>query len=83
MKEIEIIFIDDVSTDNPSKIIKEFMKKDKRIIYLKNDINRRIYYSRKRWVLNSKGEYILIIDPDDLLLIIFLKKHMKQQNIII
>ena len=74
MKQIEIIFIDDVSTDNSSEIIKEFMKKDKRIIYLKNDINRRTFYSRKRGVLNSKGEYILIIDPDDLLLNNILEK---------
>lgn len=74
LKQIEIIFIDDASTDNSSKIIKEFMKKDKRIIYLKNDINRRTFYSRKRGVLNSKGEYILIIDPDDLLLNNILEK---------
>jgi len=41
---------------------------------LKNDINRRTFYSRKRGVLNSKGEYILIIDPDDLLLNNILEK---------
>ena len=74
LKQIEIIFVDDASTDNSSEIIKEFMKKDKRIIYLKNDINRRTFYSRKRGVLNSKGEYVLIIDPDDLLLNNILEK---------
>jgi glycosyltransferase involved in cell wall biosynthesis len=35
-ENIEIIFIDDASTDNSSKIIKEFKKKDKRIKYFKN-----------------------------------------------
>ena len=68
MKEIEIIIIDDASTDNSSKIINSFMKIDKRIIYLKNKINKGAFYSRNEGVMLSKGEYILIIDPDDLLL---------------
>ena len=38
LKDIEIIFVDDASTDNSSIIIKQLMEKDKRIIYLKNDI---------------------------------------------
>lgn len=44
------------------------MKKDKRIIYIKNKFNKNAFYSRNKGVLFSKGEYILIIDPDDLLL---------------
>ena len=44
------------------------MEKDKRIIYLKNPTNKGQFYSRNRGVLSSKGEYIVIIDPDDLLL---------------
>ena len=74
---IEIIFIDDASTDNSSKIIKNFIKKDKRIIYLKNDINKRTYYSRKKGILKAKGEYLLVIDPDDLLVNNILEKLYK------
>ena len=33
LKDIEIIFIDDASEDNSSKIILDLMEKDKRIIY--------------------------------------------------
>ena len=44
------------------------MKYDNRIVYLKNDINKRAFYSRNKGILNAKGEYILVIDPDDLLL---------------
>jgi glycosyltransferase involved in cell wall biosynthesis len=44
------------------------MKRDKRIIYLKNIINKGQYYSRYKGVLSAKGKYIVIIDPDDLLL---------------
>ena len=68
LKDIEIIFVDDNSKDNTSSIIKSLMEKDKRIVYLKNDENRRAFYSRNRGILNATGEYILAIDPDDLLL---------------
>ena len=68
MKDIEIIFVDDASTDNSAKRVKELMEKDKRIVYLKNDINRKAFYSRNYGILNAKGEYLLVIDPDDILL---------------
>ena len=68
LKDIEIIFVDDASTDNCSIIVKELMKFDKRIIYIKNPLNKKQFYSINIGVLFSKGEYILSIDPDDLLL---------------
>ena len=67
-KDFEIIFVDDCSTDNTSLVIKDLMENDKRIIYLKNEVNKRQYYSKAIGILNSKGEYILSIDPDDYLL---------------
>ena len=67
-KDIEIIFIDDVSEDNSFSIIQKLMKKDKRIIYVKNRKNKGQFYSRNKGILQSRGEYVLIIDPDDLLL---------------
>ena len=68
LKDIEIIFVDDASTDNSSSIIKDIMKSDKRIVYIKNPINRKQYYSINIGILYSKGEYILSCDPDDLIL---------------
>jgi hypothetical protein len=68
IKDIEIIFVDDASIDDSKRIIKLLMKRDKRIIYLKNIINKGQYYSRYKGVLSAKGKYIIIIDPDDLLL---------------
>ena len=44
------------------------MNKDKRIKLLKNKVNRGQFYSRNKAVLSSKGEYVIIVDPDDLLL---------------
>ena len=68
LKDIEIIFVDDASIDGSKRVIKLLMKKDKRIIYTRNTINKGQYYSRYKGVLSAKGKYIVIIDPDDLLL---------------
>ena len=77
LKEIEIIFIDDASTDNSNLVVESLMKKDKRIIYFKNKKNKGQFYSRNKGVLSSRGEYILIIDPDDILLNDILIKSYK------
>ena len=68
LKDIEIIFVDDASSDNSSKLIYSLMKNDKRIIYIKNKTNKGAFHSRNEGILLSKGKYILIHDPDDLLL---------------
>ena len=44
------------------------MKNDKRIIYIRNKVNKGAFHSRNEGILLSKGKYILIHDPDDLLL---------------
>ena len=77
LKEIEIIFIDDASEDKSFSIVQELMKTDKRIVFLKNIKNRGQFYSRNRGILFSKGEYVLIIDPDDLLLNDILNKSYR------
>ena len=68
LKDIEMIFVDDFSTDNFSQVIKELIKIDKRIVYIKNEENKGAFYSRNKGVLNAKGEYILLVDIDDYLL---------------
>ena len=43
-KDIEIIIIDDNSSDDSLKIIRSYIRKDKRIKLIKNKTNRRILY---------------------------------------
>ena len=43
LKDIEIIFVDDASTDNSTKIVEELMENDKRIVLYKNDREENIY----------------------------------------
>ena len=74
LKDIEIIFIDDNSSDNSINLIQEFMQKDKRIILLRHDKNYRTFYSRNEGARHAKGKYILFIDPDDLIVNNILEK---------
>ena len=64
---IEIILVDDCSTDNSVKLMKEFQKTDERINLLKHIKNRGTLISRNDGVLFSKGEYLIIPDIDDIL----------------
>ena len=68
INEFEIIFIDDCSTDDSIKIINDFSIHDKRIKLIKNKENKGTLYSRVQGALHSKGEYIIFIDSDDLVL---------------
>ena len=65
--DLEMIFIDDNSSDNSVKLIKKYMKKDKRIKLIKNIKNRGTFKVRNIGVLYSKGKYVIIPDPDDIL----------------
>ena len=66
LKEIEIILIDDFSTDNSLNIIQRLMEEDPRIRLIKNFRNRKILYSKSIGALNSKGEFLLELDQDDM-----------------
>ncbi|WP_157151006.1 glycosyltransferase family 2 protein [Brachyspira sp. SAP_772] len=66
LKEIEIICIDDCSTDNSYKILEEYAEKDNRIIILKNEKNTGgPSTARNKGIELSKGTYIGFIDADD------------------
>jgi glycosyltransferase involved in cell wall biosynthesis len=67
LKNIEIVAINDCSTDNSLKILKKLSKFDKRIKIINNDRNHGLLYSRAMGLLNSTGEYLINLDPDDML----------------
>ena len=65
MKVIEIIAINDASTDNSLNILREMSEKDKRIKIINNKKNSGLLFSREMGILSSKGEYLMSFDPDD------------------
>ena len=60
---IEIIIVDDASTDDTFKIIQTF--KDSRIVYIKNEKNLGPSISRNKGALAARGEIIAFQDSDD------------------
>ena len=65
LKDIEIICIDDCSTDNSYNILLEYSKKDNRIKVLKNEENKSAGPTRNIGMKIAQGEYISFIDSDD------------------
>jgi len=65
-KNMEILFIDDFSTDFTLNKIKELQKNEDRILLIKNKRNKGTLISRNIGIMKSKGDYILIPDSDDI-----------------
>ncbi|MCL5408450.1 MAG: glycosyltransferase [Candidatus Omnitrophica bacterium] len=62
-KNLEIIIIDDGSTDNTEQVVKIF--KDERIVYIKNERNKGIPATRNVGLKIAKGKFIGFLDHDD------------------
>ena len=67
LPELEIVIIDDFSTDNTLKYVKILQKTDSRIVIYENKKNMGTLYSKSIGVLNSKGKYIYSLDSDDMM----------------
>jgi len=65
LKNIEIIAINDYSSDKTYEILKEYSLKDKRIIIINNTQNYGVLYSRAMGIIHSTGEYLINLDADD------------------
>ena len=65
LKDIEIICINDCSTDNSLEILKEYQNKDKRIKIINLKENKKQGYARNIALNEANGEYIGFIDSDD------------------
>jgi glycosyltransferase involved in cell wall biosynthesis len=65
IKNLEIIIIDDFSSDNSIKIIERYQKEDNRILLIKHKTNQGKIKSRSDGIKMAKGKYITIIDGDD------------------
>ncbi len=63
---LEIIIVNDCSTDNCASIIEQLQKKDDRIIVLNNIENLGISKTLNKAIENSTGKYIARMDADDI-----------------
>lgn len=65
LSDIEIICIDDCSTDNSSRIILDYADKDSRIKIFLQSKNKGQGVTRNIGLKLAQGEYTMFIDPDD------------------
>lgn len=75
--DFEFIIIDDCSTDDSYRIIKEYLNKDDRIILFRNEKNLGIASTRTKGTLCARGKYIVTMDSDDISLPTRLEKQYK------
>jgi glycosyltransferase involved in cell wall biosynthesis len=66
-KDIEVICIDDGSTDNSKDILLSYQRKDTRIHCFFLWQNESQYMARRMGIERSSGDYILFLDSDDIL----------------
>ena len=65
LKEIEIICVDDVSTDSSLEILKEYAQKDNRFTIITQK-NLHAGVARNAGILVARGNYFFFMDSDDL-----------------
>lgn len=64
-KNLEVILVEDCSTDNTYSVIKKYPKLDKRVKVIKNEKNGGLSFSRNAGIKAANGNYIGFIDSDD------------------
>jgi len=65
-ENLEMIIVDDCSTDRSVEIIKGYMKKDPRIKLIENKVNSGAGVSRNNALRKAGGRFIAYLDGDDL-----------------
>lgn len=72
-KNIEVIIVNDGSTDESGRIIRRWQEKDERIVLLEQE-NQGLAAARNVGIFNAKGEYIGFVDADD-----YIEKQMYEE----
>ncbi len=64
--DFELVAVDDCSSDDSYDILCGYMNRDSRIKVFRNEENKGVSYTRNFAVSKAKGEYIALIDSDDM-----------------
>lgn len=64
-RELEVLVIDNASTDDTPRILETFRRKDPRIRFLRNEANLGLPASLNRGLREARGEFVARMDGDD------------------
>lgn len=64
-RDVEIICVDDSSTDRSLEVLTEYRRMYSNIVVLHNESNKGLGYSRNEGIRKSCGKYIWFVDADD------------------
>lgn len=74
-RNFELIIVDDGSRDNTQEVVSRY--EDKRIKYVKHEINRGLNFARNTGISYSRGKFIAFLDSDDEWMVRKLEKQLK------
>lgn len=64
--DLEVIVVDDCSTDSTAEIVRSIMEKDARVTYLKTEVNSGgPAHPKNMGIKHARGEFIAVLDSDD------------------
>ena len=65
LREIEVVCVDDDSTDASQEILMEYRQRDDRIVIIQESVHRGQAYARNLGMALARGKYIYFVDSDD------------------
>ncbi len=75
--DFEVLVVDDGSTDNSVEIGGRFVRTDERFRVIRLDQNHGISFARQKALQEARGEYVAILDADDVALPARFEKQVK------
>ena len=79
-EDIEIVIVDDVSSDKTGEIIKNYQRMHSEIVYFLQPRNMGAGYARNKALELAKGQYVAFLDADDLWKPTKIEKQIKLLN---
>ena len=65
LRDVQIIIVDDASTDNSLQICQKYSEKDNRVLVIHHEVNSGLSEARNTGLRAAEGEYVFFVDGDD------------------